>query len=699
MLTRTLATVALAAAVFLAVASAGHAAPAPPRWCGTDEATADRLPDAVASYQLHAVYAIPSDGTDRYFQDAPLIARDLAAIDSWWIGQDPTRTLRWDLQAFPGCDSTFGGLDISFLRLPLPASAYVDPQNGGYSNLVRGLGTSFLDPYKKYAVFYDGPIDPSSGVCGVSSFGPTDRGASYAFTLVQADAADGLCGSLGNSDYMAQTAVHEVVHNLGAVSSSAPHVCMGGHVCDSVDDLMAAFGTSNSLFDYALDVGRDDYYGHSGSWWDVQDSAWLSHRNAPQFPLTVTATGSGKVTSNLPGIACPPACSIPWDSGTAVSLTAETSGDNRFAGWTGACSGDTCNLTMDAAKSVGARFVAQATMHVVRRGSGSVSSRPEGINCPASCESLFDVGSSVALTAKPAKGSRVVAWSVRSCGTDDLHHCLLRRRNRQRHVRPGDDAPGRVGRRRRARDEHAGRDLVPDPMRSRVPGDHDGSTTADAVEGLAIQGLDRSVPRQGRLRGQGRRSPRHLQQGLGLARLAHEPLARRADERDRLGEQDAHRVAEGDRLLVRPALRLDLAQRGGGQLDRGVQRQRRELLALCLRDRLRLLLGELAQAAHQILGVTAKGKVEAAFHRPSSLARGVYPASTSDSSSETSGLAFFIASANGDDPISPRACSSRRAAKPIASRYSGEATRGVAAIVRSSASAASSASSIPSGAR
>ena len=415
--TRILLTFALAATAFLAVASTGHAAPAPPRWCGTDEATADRLPDAVASYQLHAVYAIPSDGTDRYFQDAPLIARDLAAIDSWWISQDSTRTLRWDMQAFAGCDSLFGGLDISFIRLPAPASAYADPVNGGYSNLVRGLSSSFLDPYKKYEVFYDGPIDPNAAICGVSSFGPIDRGASYAFTLVQADAAEGRCGSLGNSDYMAETAVHEVIHNLGAVSPSAPHVCANGHVCDSPNDAMSPFGLSNSLFDYTLDVGRDDYYGHSGSWWDVQDSGWLVHRNAPQFPLTVTTTGKGKVTSNLPGIVCPPTCSIPWDRGTAVSLNPEAVGDARFAGWTGACSGDSCDLTMDAAKSVSARFVEQATMHVVRRGSGSVSSRPEGIDCPGSCESLFDVGSSVALTAKPAKGSRVVSWSVPSCGT------------------------------------------------------------------------------------------------------------------------------------------------------------------------------------------------------------------------------------------------------------------------------------------
>src|SRR5579871_6545408 len=83
----------------------------------------------------------------------------------------------------------------------------------------------------------------------------------------------------------------------------------------------------------------------------------------------------------------------------------------------------------------------------------------------------------------------------------------------------------------------------------------------------------------------------------GLA-LLHEPLARGADERHRLGEQDAHRVAQGDRLLVDAALRLDLLERGGRELDSGVERQRRELLALRLLDGLRLRLRELAQAPH-----------------------------------------------------------------------------------------------------
>src|ERR1700751_4965361 len=93
-------------------------------------------------------------------------------------------------------------------------------------------------------------------------------------------------------------------------------------------------------------------------------------------------------------------------------------------------------------------------------------------------------------------------------------------------------------------------------------------------------------------------------------RLAHEALAGGADERHRLGEEHAHRVPQGDRLLVDPALRLDLLERRRGQLDRGVERERCELLALCLLDALGLLLRELAQPAHEIVGVAAEWESE-----------------------------------------------------------------------------------------
>jgi len=410
---RLLAVLAFCACAFLSVAPTGGAAPAPSHWCGTDEATGDRLPDAVSSYQLHAVYAIPSDGVDRYLQLAPAIARDLAAIDTWWQGQDPTRTLRWDMHAFPGCDSAFGALDISFLRLPLAASAYALPEEGGYANLVRGLQGTFTDRYKKYQVFYDGPIDPNSEVCGVSSLGPTDAGASYAFTLVQADALNGYCGSLGDTNYMAETEVHELIHNLGAVTPSAPHLCSGGHVCDSEADIMAPYGTSDSLSDYVLDLNRDDYYGHSGSWWDVQDSGWLRHLDAPQLALTVVRSGDGTVRSDLPGIACPPACSITWDGGTKVSLSAQSGANARFAGWSGSCTGtSSCEVTMDAAKTVTAKFVPATTRVAVSiAGRGRVTSTPAGISCPGKCAATFPSTATVRLKATATKGWRFTGWS------------------------------------------------------------------------------------------------------------------------------------------------------------------------------------------------------------------------------------------------------------------------------------------------
>ena len=51
-----------------------------------------------------------------------------------------------------------------------------------------------------------------------------------------------------------------------------------------------------------------------------------------------------------------------------------------------------------------------------------------------------------------------------------------------------------------------------------------------------------------------------------------------------------------------------------GELDRGVQGQGRELLALRLGDRLRLAGCELLQAAHQLVGVAAHRESETAFH-------------------------------------------------------------------------------------
>jgi len=83
-----------------------------------------------------------------------------------------------------------------------------------------------------------------------------------------------------------------------------------------------------------------------------------------QFTLTVTvqnvvALSSGTVTSNPPGINCGTACSAPYNSGTAVTLTATPSFGSVFVSWGGACSGiliPTCTVTMTGDASVTATF-------------------------------------------------------------------------------------------------------------------------------------------------------------------------------------------------------------------------------------------------------------------------------------------------------------------------------------------------------
>lgn len=75
------------------------------------------------------------------------------------------------------------------------------------------------------------------------------------------------------------------------------------------------------------------------------------------FGLTVSRTGSGRVTSANGSIDCGGTCSATYPSGTSVVLTATPSPGGSFTGWSGACSGSsTCNLTMSAARSVTANF-------------------------------------------------------------------------------------------------------------------------------------------------------------------------------------------------------------------------------------------------------------------------------------------------------------------------------------------------------
>jgi hypothetical protein len=80
------------------------------------------------------------------------------------------------------------------------------------------------------------------------------------------------------------------------------------------------------------------------------------------YNLTVTRHGTGTVTSVPAGINCGSDCSDTYASGTVVTLEAVDGMVGGlewvFTGWSGACTGHTytCNVTINAAKSVTATF-------------------------------------------------------------------------------------------------------------------------------------------------------------------------------------------------------------------------------------------------------------------------------------------------------------------------------------------------------
>jgi hypothetical protein len=139
------------AAVMVAVLPIDRAvaAPMPDAWCGHDEVVADR-PDVVGQHQIHVVYVQPADRPNRFGESVVGIARDLAAVDSWWQGQDPTRIPRFDFASFPGCGSEFGALDVSSASF---GPTLLDWNARG--PLINDLyGAGFVDETKKYLVYY-----------------------------------------------------------------------------------------------------------------------------------------------------------------------------------------------------------------------------------------------------------------------------------------------------------------------------------------------------------------------------------------------------------------------------------------------------------------------------------------------------------------------------------------------------------------
>jgi phospholipase C len=68
--------------------------------------------------------------------------------------------------------------------------------------------------------------------------------------------------------------------------------------------------------------------------------------------LTVSVSGSGTVTSSPAGIDCPSTCAANFNDGTSVTLSATPAAGYNFSGFSGACTGMNCQLTLSGGQSV-----------------------------------------------------------------------------------------------------------------------------------------------------------------------------------------------------------------------------------------------------------------------------------------------------------------------------------------------------------
>jgi hypothetical protein len=393
------------------------AAPLPDTWCGPGESARDR-PDLVVGRQIHVVYAYPTDRPDRFDDVIRPITRDLAGVDTWWRAQDPLRTPRFDLAAFPDCNSEFGTLDVSSIPLTFDSTLY-DPEGAGdfTARLGDDLTTNGLfDVNKKYLVYYDGPA--GGGICGRSTSSATTGGARrVSFVFLQSDPGCRIGGFGAGNGWPARTAAHELLHAMNDyfASDTAPNACEDrGHVCDSNADILST-GTSHPsprLSDAVLDVGRDDYYGHGGSWWDIRNSSWLVHLDSPPGVLTVSVAGTGGGLVTEPGSACNDSCAWRYDGGTPVRLTAAENAGFRLLSWGGACSGAArvCETTVASGGTVvTATFGPAVTVTARTSGPGAIV-QIDAPPCAARCDVDLIPGSQVVFSAQAGPAARFVRW-------------------------------------------------------------------------------------------------------------------------------------------------------------------------------------------------------------------------------------------------------------------------------------------------
>jgi hypothetical protein len=137
-----------------------------------------------------------------------------------------------------------------------------------------------------------------------------------------------------------------------------------------------------------------------------------------EYTLTVnrTGTGSGTITSSIPGIDCGDTCASIFAKNANVLLIATPSQGSRFSGWSGACSGNDCTVTMTADKTVYATFQIDGGNSVTDTEKPTVT-----ISSPATGQTVSSASLTVTGTASDNKAVTNLEYSLNNAARVTLN--------------------------------------------------------------------------------------------------------------------------------------------------------------------------------------------------------------------------------------------------------------------------------------
>jgi hypothetical protein len=292
-----------------------------PKWCGTPTTVDEYRSNRSNLPHVKVVYAYAADAPNRFAQYADVIQDGLHTASAV-VAQDSggRRALRFDA----GTPCGKGVLDIMVVRLPQPRAHYAvaNPTDALKDDVRRRLRAP-RDLRRKILIMADGIRHPD-GPGGLAWSqddarpGPENDGnegydgnAGNGFAVIY---GNGEPAFVENQPYLVNASLHEVMHLLGAVPSSAPNGTPGLH-CRDEWDLMCyedgpgvtlGFPCQGDFYTTRLDCGSDDYFSVNpprGAWldrhWNVFDSYFLCVPAECGAPVAVRRLRASGTTRGL----------------------------------------------------------------------------------------------------------------------------------------------------------------------------------------------------------------------------------------------------------------------------------------------------------------------------------------------------------------------------------------------------------------